>query len=134
MAFFFWTDTLGKILTIASVKKNITLVNRCCIYKFNSRSIDNFLLRCFVVRELWLLRFALLGEHGFIPLKVIEEYFSQKGIFWWHITSCICNVIPLCLTWAIWGERNNRSFNGVELLGLRRIPISWVIVWLDDCL
>jgi hypothetical protein len=115
---------LGKILTIASVKRNITLGNSCCICKFNSESIDNFLLRCFVVRELWLLIFALLGVHWFMPLKAIEEYFSQKGMFWWYITSCTCNFIPLCLTWAIWRERNNRSFNGVELLGLRWIPIS----------
>jgi hypothetical protein len=67
LLFFFWTDTLGKILTIASVKRNVTLVNRCCIWKFNSESIDNFLLCCFVVRKLWLLIFALLGEHWCMP-------------------------------------------------------------------
>ena len=53
VSFFVWT-ALGKILTLDNLKKrNVVLVDWCCMCKKSGDSIDHILFHCEVARELW---------------------------------------------------------------------------------
>jgi hypothetical protein len=48
-----WTTALGKILTIDNLRKrNIVVVEWCCMCKKIVKSINHLLIHCEVVREL----------------------------------------------------------------------------------
>jgi len=53
VAFFVWSVVLDKILTHDSLRKrNVLVIEWCCIYKKNMESIDHMLLHCEVTRDL----------------------------------------------------------------------------------
>ena len=54
VAFFVWTAVLGKILTLDNLrKKNIIVIEWCCMCRHNGESIDPLLLHCEVAIEVW---------------------------------------------------------------------------------
>lgn len=54
VAFFAWTAALGKILTLDNLRKRqIIVINRCCMCKKNEESVDHLLFHCEVAGELW---------------------------------------------------------------------------------
>ena len=85
------------------------MINHCCLCRKDGESVDHQLLHSEVARALWHAIFNLFGLHWVIPSKV-EELFAC----WWmrgHSRSAVVwKMIPLCLTWCLWGERNARCF------------------------
>jgi hypothetical protein len=68
MAFFVWTNALQKILTLDNLRKrNVVVVEWCCLCKKNGKSIDHILLHCEVVRELWSCILKLFGVEWVMP-------------------------------------------------------------------
>ena len=54
VSFFLWTVARGGILTIDNlVKKNLPLVNWCCLCRYDEETVDHFLLDCKFARALW---------------------------------------------------------------------------------
>ena len=54
VSFFLWTAARGGILTIDNlVKKNLPLVNWCCLCRYDEETVDHFLLYCKFARALW---------------------------------------------------------------------------------
>jgi hypothetical protein len=53
-AFFAWSVALGKELTVDNNlrKRNIIIVDRCCLCKRDRESVDHLLLHCDVVSTL----------------------------------------------------------------------------------
>jgi hypothetical protein len=52
VAFFVWTTTLGKILTLDSIRKrNMVVVDWCCTYKKGGEAIVHLFLHCEVARD-----------------------------------------------------------------------------------
>lgn len=49
-----------------------------------------------------------------MPKGVAEVLFGWNNWFGKHGSSLVWNMVCLCLTWIIWRERNNCTFNGVE--------------------
>jgi hypothetical protein len=53
VAFIFWTSALGKILTLANLKKrHVIVMDWCCMYKKSEESINHLMLHCEVARNL----------------------------------------------------------------------------------
>jgi hypothetical protein len=68
VAFFMWTAVLGKILTMDNLrKKNIIVMDWCCICKKSGESIDHLLLHCEVAIEVWNMVFQLFGVMWVMP-------------------------------------------------------------------
>ena len=83
MAFFMWTSVLEKILTLDNLrKKNIIVMEWCCICKCSGESIDHLLLHCEVPMELWNMVFQLFGVTWVMPSWMKEclgSWRRQRG-------------------------------------------------------
>ena len=49
-----------------------------------------------------------------MPHIVIELFESWQGKFGWHRNVDVWRIVPHCLIWCIWSERNARNFEGCE--------------------
>ena len=49
-----------------------------------------------------------------MPHKVIELFESWQGKFGQHRNIDFWRLVPHCLIWCIWREKNTRSFEGCE--------------------
>ena len=77
-------------------------------------SVDHLLLHCPVTWELWSLVFCLFGIQWLMPHNVLELFEAWQGKFAWHRHIDVWKLVPHCLIWCIWCERNARSFEGYE--------------------
>lgn len=91
--FFIWSDILGRILSRALTKRNITLLNWCCIWKCNSDSMIVTTMLCFESCSHQYLLYL-----GYTPL----EYFSSVLLRLSKLQKTFC----LILKWGreIWVE------------------------------
>jgi hypothetical protein len=72
---------LGKIMTLDKLKKrNVIMVDWCCMCKRSGESIDHLLLHCEVARELWTLIFLLFEVEWIMPKRVIELLACWRGL------------------------------------------------------
>ena len=76
--------------------------------------MDHLLLHCPIACELWSLVFCLFGIQWVMPQKVIELFESWQGKFGRHRHIELWRIVPNCLLWCIWREKNTRSFEGCE--------------------
>jgi hypothetical protein len=114
VAFFMWTVAWGRILTCDNLKqRGLVLAGWCYMCKKADESVDHLLLHCWVARQLWSFVFKCVGVEWVIPSQVPELLFG-----WWNWFGKRCsgvwNLIPSCLMWIIWRERNKRIFEDQE--------------------
>ena len=115
VAFFSWSASLGKILTTDNLhKRRVLVLDWCYMCKNCGESMDHLLLHCPIACELWSLVFCLFGIHWVMPQKVIELFESWQGKFGRHRNIELWRIVPHCLLWCIWCERNARRFEGCE--------------------
>ena len=83
VAFFVKMAVLGKILTMDNLrKKNIIVVEWCCMCKKSGESINHFLLHCEVAIELWNMVCQLFGVTWVMPGRMkecLESWRGQRG-------------------------------------------------------
>ena len=114
------------------------LVGWCCMCRSADESVDHLFLHCQVAKELWSFIFRCVGINWVLPFRVSDLLFS-----WWNWfgkrSSGVWNLIPSCLMWTIWRERNNRIFKDKET-SLARITeffygslFDWSRAWGLSC-
>jgi hypothetical protein len=107
VAFFVWTATLGKILTLDSLhKRNIIVLQWCCMCKNCGKSIDHLFLDCEVATEMWNVLLQLFGVAWVMPRGVSELLGGWREQLENRIALRIWRITLLCLMWCIWRERN----------------------------
>ena len=134
VAFFLWTTSLGKILTVDNLRKrNIILVSWCCMCKKDGETIDHLFLHCSLAYDLWSFVFSLFGVHWVMPRKVLDLLSCWQGSFRREQNSEIWAVIPHCLMWCLWRERNSRIFEDGErsILDLRLQFLRTLFDWMS---
>ena len=114
MAFFLWIAAHDRILTLDNLMlRGSPLANRCCMCCCEGESVDHLLLHCPITHSLWTFMLQAFGIHWVITGLV-------AGLLsYWHQwlgkhNSNIWNLIPGCLMWTVWLERNRRSFEDNE--------------------
>jgi hypothetical protein len=115
--FFVWTATLGRILTTALRKFRVIVLDWCCLCKESGESISHLLMHCSVAQELGNFIFSLFGIHWVMPCGVVDLLDC-----WWVAYRSLrirelWKMIPHCIFWCIWWERNSRCFEGTERNG-----------------
>jgi hypothetical protein len=115
VAFFSWTATLGRILTIDNLRKRkVLVIDWCCMCKSNGKSVNHLLLHCPLAQELWNLVLTLFGISWVMPRGVEDLFACWAGIRGNMDSGAIWKAAPHCLIWCLWRERNSRTFSGEE--------------------
>jgi hypothetical protein len=116
VAFFYWTAVWGKILSNDNLRKRrVVLVDWCCLCKKNGESSDHLFLHCCMAKQLWDCILNLFGLNWVMPRTVRELAGCWSGALGNHRLAGIWRMIPHCLTWCLWRERNLRTFEGMEM-------------------
>jgi len=69
-AFFSWSATFGKILTLDNLRKrHVIVINRCCMCKKTEESVDHLLLHCDVAFVVWYSLFNRFGLSWVMPRR-----------------------------------------------------------------
>jgi hypothetical protein len=114
VVFFAWSAALGKILTLDNLKKqHVIVMNLCCMYKRSEETVDHLLLHCKVYFALWSAIFSHFGMSWVMPRRVFDLFAC-----WWSSgrrrSVAVWMMVPTCLFWCLWRERNNRCFEDLE--------------------
>ncbi|KAG2707779.1 hypothetical protein I3760_05G162800 [Carya illinoinensis] len=114
-SFFVWTASLGKILTTDNLRKRrIIIADWCCICKGGGESVNHLLLHCDVARTLWNDVFARLALVWMMPKTVEAALASWPSIRGRQSIKAMWKMIPICILWSLWRERNDRTFEDKE--------------------
>jgi hypothetical protein len=114
ISFFLWTAACGKILTCDNLmKRGHVLAAWCCMCKKGGETVDNLLIHCEVASTLWSFVFKRFGIQWVLPAKVIDLLYGWFNGLGKH-SSDIWNLVPHCLMWSLWHERNSRIFEDKE--------------------
>ncbi len=115
VSFFLWTAAMGKILTTENLRKRrLVVIDWCCMCKRDGESVAHLLLQCPIASDLWGLVFSMFGVDWVMPRDVMELLFCWPR-FPQRVPGNIWNIIPHCLMWILWRERNARIFEGVKV-------------------
>ena len=103
--------------------------------KCSNETVDHLFFHCLVALEMWDMVFGLFGVCWVMPMSVVELFACWQGRFGRHRNGDIWMVVPHCLMWCIWKERNSRCFEDNErsmpdlkLLFFRTL-MDWFSVW-----
>lgn len=131
------TAALGKILTADNLRKQkIIIVDRCYLCKRDGESVDHLLLHCDVAYTLWNLVFSRVGMSWVMPSRVIDLFAC-----WWKarrpMSAAIWKMVPICIFWCVWKERNLRCFEEMEnslediVASFLRMLYLWTVAFLS---
>ncbi|KAG6705367.1 hypothetical protein I3842_07G176000 [Carya illinoinensis] len=115
VSFFVWTASLGRILTIDNLRKRrIIITEWCCMCKGGGESVDHLLLHCDTVGTLWNEVFTRLDMAWVMPKTVKAALASWPNVSGRQPIRAMWKMIPLCIMWCLWQERNERTFEDQE--------------------
>jgi hypothetical protein len=97
--------------------------------KKNGESVDHLLIHCEVATRLWHDMFTLFGVEWVMPQKVLEVFAGWNHVG--DLGKAIWRMVPLCVMWCIWRERNARLFEDKEcsVNGVRKNMIAMLHLW-----
>ena len=84
----------------------------CCMCCCDGETMDHLLMHCNIVHALWSFVFKAFGVLWVLPHRVVDLLFEWRNWFGKHNLS-LWNLVPLCLMWTVWRERNARTFEDV---------------------
>ena len=90
------------------------VVNWCCMCKRNGETTDHLLLSCPVSQKVWNMVCSLFGVHWVMLRSVVELLACWSNKFNRLRSKVLWRMIPHCLMWVSWRERNTRTFDGNE--------------------
>jgi hypothetical protein len=82
--------------------------------KVDGESMDHSFLHCALARELWTMVFSLFGMYWVMPKRIVDVFASWKGRLGRHKNRHTWEVVPHCVMWSLWRERNARTIEDRE--------------------
>ena len=125
VAFFVRIAALGKCLTIDNL-------DWCYMCKCNGELVDHLFLHCLVAMDLWAMVFGSFEVSWVMPQSVVGLLACWQGRFGRHRNCYIWLMVPHCLLWYLWRERNSRRFEDKErsISDLKLFFIRTLMDWL----
>ena len=100
---------MGDILRL----RGFDFIDWCIMCFCCGETVDHLLLHCEKAHHLWCFAFMIFGI-SWVPSRTVSDLlFSWWNWFGKH-SSYIWNLVPLCLMWCIWKERNWRTFEDLD--------------------
>ena len=133
VAFFVSIAALGKCLTIDNLRKRkVWILDWCYMCKCNGELVDHLFLHCPVAMDLWAIVFGSFGVSRVMPQSVVGLLAYWQGRFGRHRNGYIWLMVPHCLLWYLWRERNSRRFEDKErsISDLKLFFIRTLMDWL----
>jgi hypothetical protein len=99
--FLFVVGSPSKILTVDNLRKrNIIIVDRCCLCKRDGETVDHLILYCDVASTLWIHVFTRFGMSWVVPKRVIDLFAC-----WWKSgkprSAAVWKMVPTCIFWCL---------------------------------
>ena len=101
-------------LTAYLQDSGIVMVGWCCLCRCSGENVAHLLLHCLVARELWNYVLRRFGVDWVISGSVLDHMAGWRNWFGKHYSD-VWNLVPACVMWSLWTERNMRTFENVEL-------------------
>ena len=95
------------------MRRGYQLTGWCCLCCCEGETTSHLLLHCSFTYGLWSFVLRSVGMLSVLPSSVSDLLFGWRHWLGKH-HSKIWNLIPACLFWTIWWERNSRIFESVE--------------------
>ena len=96
--------------------RRLVFVDWCIMCRHCGETVDHLLLHCEMTHRLWSFAFTTFGLSWVILRSIPDLLFG-----WWNWvekhSSQIWNLVPLCILWCIWKERNRRTFEDLNSFG-----------------
>lgn len=112
---FLWLLTKEAVLTHENLnKRGYQLASRCYLCGEKAETINHLFLHCMWTDQLWRMFICLKGIKWVKPgsIKGVLSSWNRDG----NATKKEerWNIVPACIWWTIWRERNNRCFENVQ--------------------
>jgi hypothetical protein len=110
VSFFLWSATWGRILTCDNLmRRGYSLATWCCMCRSAEETGTHLLIHCAMASDLWHMVLRSFGVIWVFPNNIGDLLFGWFNYFGKHKSS-IWNLVPHCLMWTVWRERNSRIF------------------------
>uniref|UniRef100_A0A2N9I4J4 Reverse transcriptase domain-containing protein n=1 Tax=Fagus sylvatica TaxID=28930 RepID=A0A2N9I4J4_FAGSY len=114
VSFFLWSAAWGRILTCDNLmRRGYIMAGWCCMCRHDGESGNHLLIHCTMASDLWHLILRSFGVIWVFPSNIADLLFGWFNCFG-KPKSSVWNLVPLCLMWTIWRERNSRIFEDEE--------------------
>ena len=86
------------------------ILDWCYMCKCNGESVDHLFLHCPVAMDLWPMVLGLFGVSWVMPQSIMGLLVCWQG----RLSRHIWLIVPHCLMWCLWSERNSKCFENNE--------------------
>ena len=136
--FFAWSLSLEKINTndVLQHKRpfHCLFPNRCVMCKHDAESISHLFIRCGYARSLWAKVFNEFGLVMEVPDNLFDLLHLCSERRWKKPIKSLWVCVVWAVTWAIWKERNSRTF-GEDFVSVSILwdkILFWVAIWIKN--
>lgn len=111
---FIWLLAKEAVLTHENLNKGPQLASRCVLCGDQVETINHLFLQCKWTDQLWRMFISMKG------IKWVKPGSIADVLRCWNIDGNVNNkekrwkIVPSCIWWTVWTERNKRSFEGMQ--------------------
>ena len=113
VSFVVWCVAWNKILTGDNLRLGRFFVDWCIMCRHSGETVAHLLFHCEMAYRIWSFVFITFDLSWDVPRSIPDLLFG-----WWNWlgkhSSQIWNLVPLCIFWCIWKERNRRTFEDLD--------------------
>jgi hypothetical protein len=95
------------------MRHGYTMAGWCCMCCIDGESGTYLLIHCSLASDLWHLILRSFGVLWVFPNSIADLLFGWYNCFGKY-NSSVWNLVPPCLMWIVWRERNSHTFEDEE--------------------
>ena len=107
--------------------RGISLCNRCSLCGKDTETVKHLFLHSNFTAQLWQIFLNVRGISWSMPSKIDETLFSWEEAAVEATNRERWRIVPACIWWTIWRERNDRCFENVEN-NLQEVKLKCIFV------